>query len=196
MIFSREVRWVVFIVAALTCGGPAWAKDRVKEKEKEPVAQKTAEKSKQAKLEAEKRAIEALNGTQWTIELSPMSGEQPKRPATDTVRFEGKKVASEKLSKEGFPSTNFTVTLGGDGVTVWETMQTAQDSSVAFWRGELHGEAMRGILSRHLASGKTEDWAFSGKLAMTPPLSPPETPAAARMPTPEKKPDKKTDQKR
>ncbi len=174
---NKIVLWMIGVLFVLSCVGVSLAKESSKAKG----AASGGGASMDAKLEAEKRAREALNGTQWVLELAPMSGEKEKRPTQDTVRFQGGTITSEKLSSEGFPTTNFSITIGGDGVTVWETMQTAKDNTVIFWRGELHGETMRGLLSRHAASGAVTDWSFSGRLKPAVPENKPavEEPKAA-----------------
>ena len=161
---------VVFILAGFISPKPAWARLPWEAKKDAPAEGKAAPSVSaldSTKREAEKRAREALNGTQWEVDLTPVAGEKPKKLVKDTLRFDGGRVLSDHLNKSGFPGTNFTITIGDDGVTVWETMQTSQDASVAFWRGELHGETMRGLLSRQSAGAVSEDMFFSGKLAAT-----------------------------
>ncbi len=141
--------WSWVMIGGLLWSGEALAKEQAKTQAKtkesssapEKAPKKASPASVDAKQEAEKKALEALNGTHWAIELSPLSGEPPKHPPKDTVGFDKGKVMSEKLSAAGFPATNCTVTVGSDGVAVWETMQTGQDSSVAFWRENCTGRA-------------------------------------------------------
>ena len=106
-----------------------------------------------------------LDGTRWLLQLTPLSGDEKAKPQKDTVTFVAKQVSSERLSKAGFPTSNYTLTIGGDGVAVWETMQTKESAGVAFWRGELHGSTMRGVLSKHPAEGNPEDFSFTGQEA-------------------------------
>ena len=120
-------------------------------------AGQSAKREQQAKVTAE------LNGSQWSLEFTSMSGEKPKKPLTDTLEFSGGKVKATKLASQGFPTTNYTLMIGDDGVPVWETMQSSEKGDVAFWRGELHGETMSGILSQHPADGGTEDFSFKGE---------------------------------
>ena len=129
-------------------------------------AQETAQKAAVQKTKRQRETLAQLNDTRWTIELSPMSGERsepPKRKPTDTLSFSDGKISSERLDKDGFGTSNFTLTVGEDGIPVWETMQSKPDGSNAFWRGELHGERMSGILSRHAADGTTQDFSFVGQ---------------------------------
>ena len=110
-----------------------------------------------------KAVMEKLNGTEWAIELSPMYGGKAKPALKDSLRFDNGQITSASLSKEGYAGTNCTVTVGEDGVPVWETMQTSEGKGVVFWRGELYGDTMRGILSKHPIEGNTEDYSFTGK---------------------------------
>ena len=122
-----------------------------------------SQQSDKAVREAE--AAARLNGTQWAIELTPMSGQKPKRPMKDTLRFEQGQITSEQLSTTGYSTSNYTLTVGDDGVPVWETMQTSKAKGVVFWRGELHGDTMRGILSEHPLEGTAQDHSFIGQRA-------------------------------
>ncbi len=104
-----------------------------------------------------------LSGTKWLIELTPISGGGKVKPAKDSVTFDATKIGSEHLVKQGYPQSNYTLTISEDGTAVWETMQTKEGEGVAFWRGEFHGELMRGVLSKHPLKGDPEDFSFSGR---------------------------------
>lgn len=111
----------------------------------------------------EERLLAVIEGTSWPVELSPMGGEG--KPVKDTISFAGRQVTSKHLEESGYLTSNFTLTIGGDGVPVWETMQTNEGVGVAFWRGEFHGDSMRGILSKQLKEGVTQDFSFTGREA-------------------------------
>ena len=132
---------------------------------------------------AKKAAAETrLKDTQWAITLSSMDGEPSKKPLTDTLSFKAGTIASERLTSDGYPTTHYTLTIQDNGVPVWETMQSQEGKGVAFWRGELHGDTIRGILSEHPDKGKVKDYSFSGKQATVAPPAPaaaPAQPAAA-----------------
>lgn len=143
-----------------------------------------------------------LDGTSWALDLMPLSGGEKAKPQKDTVSFAKTKVVSEELSKAGYPESNYSLTIGDDGVAVWETMQTKEGEGVAFWRGELHGATMRGMLSRHPTEGPAKDFSFVGKKSevahttATPaspatviPAQPAEPPAQAVTQTPADSPD-------
>lgn len=128
----------------------------------------------------EKEAAALLDGTLWSVEMMSLSGEKGKKSLQDTLRFEDEKIASTALSKEGYPSSNYTLTVGEDGLIVWETMQTKEGAGVVFWRGERQGDTMRGILSKQPLEGNNVDYSFSGKMtgAAAPAAAPAATPAA------------------
>ncbi len=166
--------WIV-VLAVLLCGASARAKDEPAAQAppagQDPAAATQAPASAQgldragAKKAREAAAIAGLNGTIWEIELTPMSGEPGKRPVKETLRFDQGKVTAERLASEGYPASNFTLTIGNDEIPVWETMQTGEGKGVVFWRGELHGQTLSGVLSKHPVEGTTEDYSFVGHAA-------------------------------
>ena len=133
----------------------------------------------------EKEAKDFLNGTRWSLELVPLSGPKEKKPLKDSLRFDQGRLTSEVLSKEGYPASNITLTVGDDGITVWETMQTQEDTGVVFWRGEVQENSMRGVLSKHPVQGDSVDFSFSGTLKeRRPPLAPATAPGRQTRPSP------------
>jgi hypothetical protein len=97
---------------------------------------------------------------------------------TDIVQFQGPQITSEQLSKAGFSSSNFTLTVQDDGTAVWETMQSKEGGELAFWKGEVAATAqtMQGVLSRQKAPGQSEDFAFAAKRTVAQPPAPPAPP--------------------
>jgi len=126
-----------------------------------PATPPVAEPVKPVSPEDEVRA--KLDGTSWALEVTPLSGAGKVKEQKDTVSFTARQVTSEKLSKAGYPSSNFSITIGDDGIAVWETMQTKEETGVAFWRGELRGSTMHGVLSKHPTEGAAEDFSFVGR---------------------------------
>ncbi len=104
-----------------------------------------------------------LNGTSWTLELRLLNSD--KKPLQDTVSFSGRTVTSKRLSKAGYPTSNYSLTIGENGLIVWETMQTKEGEGLAFWRGEFSEATMRGVLSQQPTDGPTENYSFIGKQA-------------------------------
>ena len=169
---SVRFGWIVALAVVL-CGTAASAKDEPAAQappvEQDPAATTQAPASAQgldqagAKKAREAAAIAGLNGTIWEIELTPMSGEPGKRSIKETLRFDQGTVTAEHLASEGYPASNFTLTIGHDEIPIWETMQTIEGKGVVFWRGELHGQTLSGVLSKHPVEGATEDYAFVGR---------------------------------
>ena len=133
---------------------------------------------------------EQMNGTRWSLQLSLLSGEKSS-PQKETVSFAENKVTAEQLAKSGFSSSNYTLTVGEDGMPVWETMMQKEGTGVVFWRGEVHGSTMRGVLSKHPLEGANEDFSFSGTEASNKviesgvvPLAPMTAPSVTTAPTP------------
>ncbi|MCX5701904.1 MAG: hypothetical protein NTW64_02845 [Candidatus Omnitrophica bacterium] len=113
-----------------------------------------------ARREKEAKAKETLGLKEWTIYLITMT-EKKMKTDTDLLTFAEGKITSKNLSPKGFPSSNYTVTVQEDETIIWETMQTADNGDIAFWRGELQGELMRGVLSMHPVKGEVKDYTFS-----------------------------------
>jgi hypothetical protein len=110
--------------------------------------------------EAETTAKEVLSAKEWTIYLTP-AGVKKAKSETDVLTFAEGKLTSKNLSTKGYPTSNITVTVQDNGTIIWETMQTKENGDMAFWRGELEGEAMRGVLSLQPVKGTTQDFSFN-----------------------------------
>jgi len=107
------------------------------------------------------RKKEALDNTEWDVVMNPLSGKGKK--ITDTIIFSEGKVRLKDLTEQGFPATNYTLTLQEDNKVVWETMQTA-GNEIVFFRGEVSAnmENMNGIISFQKLEGN-EDYNFTSK---------------------------------
>jgi hypothetical protein len=129
-------------------------------------------------LEEQREQVrQQLDGTQWTLVLRPEGGG---KTTEDTLTFKGRTVASARLTKAGYSTTNYSVHVQDDGVAVWETMQSKEGGDRAFWRGDLSGETMSGILSKQPAEQPQETFYFSAtKLASGQPQTPPASIAPA-----------------
>jgi hypothetical protein len=153
---------VCFLITLTALLSVSIAKD---EKPAKPTAaeQKAAKAQADVALlrkEAEAKARGRLNAKEWTIQLTSSGGKKTK-VETDTLTFSDGKITSKNLSDKGYPTSNYSLTLGSDGMIIWETMQTAESQDVAFWRGELQGEVMTGVLSLHPTKGEVEDFYFT-----------------------------------
>ena len=144
----------------------------------------------------EREVIRRLSGTRWTLELRPMFGQASEGPVTDTLNFDGDQMTSEKFSAGGFASSAITVTVGADGVPVWEATQLNPSEGIALWHGELHEHTINGTVSKCPLTGATEDFIFVGQeapaviapSALPEPSAPPAAPTPAEpAPAPEQK---------
>jgi hypothetical protein len=101
-----------------------------------------------------------LNNWSWDIDTALLSGKGAKQK--DNITIQDNKFFSEGFVKEGFPASNFTLSVQDNGVTVVETMQTSEKKGMIFWRVEFDPTlaACKGILSRQLPGNKTEDYSF------------------------------------
>lgn len=119
--------------------------------------------------EIEKISAEAqktLNGFTWNLEVSPTAGKKEDRKIVkDTVIFKDGKMSSDGLAKKGYGTSNYTLTVGDDGVPVFETMQRDTDNGVAFWRGEIVEGKIRGVISVQKAKEAATTFGFRGEKA-------------------------------
>lgn len=111
-------------------------------------------------------AQKTLNGFAWTLEVAPSGVKKEDRKVTpDTLIFKDGKMSSEGLAKKGYGTSNYTLTVGDDGVPVFETMQRDEKEGVAFWRGELVEGKIRGVISIQEAKSSAVSFGFSGSKA-------------------------------
>ncbi len=143
----------ISITLFCTIAGPIWAKKGLTEAEE--------------KAKALAEAKSELNNTNWKIELKPMvtGRRKPKGSEEDTLRFVNNQVISDKLEAEGFSSSNYTVRIKrkDNDIIIWETMQASEKKGVAFWRGEIRNDKMRGVLSWHVSENKKKSYNFASK---------------------------------
>ena len=122
------------------------------------------EKEEAKRQEYRKKVAEMLaelNGSSWDIHISAATGKGV-LAGDDTLTFQDQKFSSEKASKEGWASTNYTLTVpeSEDAPIVWETMQTSADAGFSFWRGEWKDEVMSGVISRQVGD-RNEEYTFT-----------------------------------
>ena len=173
-----KVRWIILPVLLAAGGGMELSSDTVEGSHPAmgdaPSAAPAAQPDPQRELHD---VIARLSGTRWALELQPMFGPKPEAPIKDTLSFDGSQMTSERLGATGFPPSNFTLTVGDDGVTVWEATQMNPDEGITLWRGELHEHTINGTVSACPLKGSTEDFIFVGQEVIQPP------PPAAAEPT-------------
>ena len=136
---------------------------------------KTSEAALKAKIEAQRsveevarrqamqKAQDALNSKEWTIYLVPsgVSAGKGLRMQTDILTFKGIRIASKNLISRGYNDSNFTLSIAPDGTAIWETMQRNEKEDLVFWRGELRGDTMTGVVGMHPKSGAVEEYSFT-----------------------------------
>ncbi|MEK7850191.1 MAG: transposase [Candidatus Omnitrophota bacterium] len=98
--------------------------------------------------------IVGLDGSAWQIKFIAGTPFQ----TVDTLIFKDGKLSSENLNLNGYPASNYSTTKEA-GRIIWETMQTSV-SGTASWRGEVEGNAMRGILSLRQIDKDPQDFSF------------------------------------
>ena len=112
--------------------------------------------------EALENAKITLASKEWEVYLSMANGKRSKSP-TDVLTFKDGKVASKDLVAQGYAESNFTLSINGDGVAVWETMQVNEKVGLAFLRGELQGTVMRGAISMQPQKGEKSTLYFNSE---------------------------------
>ena len=115
-------------------------------------------KSPEERLRDEMRT--RLNGTAWSLDLRPMGGESGEKPQKDSMTFDERQVTSERLGKAGYGSSNYSLNITDEQKVIWETMQSKEGEGLVFWRGELRGEGMRGVLSEQPTGGTPKNFSF------------------------------------
>jgi REP element-mobilizing transposase RayT len=104
-----------------------------------------------------------LTGTSWEIKVQPMTAMGQQVLQTDDLEFRDGKVSSRQLTAQGFPPSNYTLSVQPRGVVVWETMQTSPTGEVVCWRGEWTGERMYGVMTRQSPGQPTINFSFVGQ---------------------------------
>ena len=108
-------------------------------------------------------AQKTLNGFSWSLEVAPTGGKKEDRKTIpDKVIFKDGKMSSEGLTKKGYGTSNYTLTVGDDGIPVFETMQRDTKEGVAFWRGELVDGKIRGVISIQAPKSPATSFGFYG----------------------------------
>ena len=167
---ARRLLGIVVVCGLLVCGVEAADKKKTTKTPASPASTSPAVQPapiappvKSPQDHAIEAWLEKLNGTTWSLELRPSSAKQG-GPQQDTVTFEGKRVVSTLLMGEGYGGSNFTLTVGDDGTATWETMQANTGGDMVFWRGEIRGETMSGVLSKQPALGSSLTFSFTGTI--------------------------------
>ena len=131
-----------------------------KPKEKESKSTDIQQKIKEDKILRQKKR-QQLDNTAWEIEITAIGTKE--KAQTDSLIFEDNRFYSDRSSREGFNATNYTISIKDEDTVVWETMQTAEDGRINFWRGEISEdmEEMRGVASKKLPDGTSVNYSFT-----------------------------------
>lgn len=173
----RNDKGKVFIAFVLTflvvfIGGTAstvYAKETPKQgadAEAEGDMRKTVESARKAEEAAEKaraaeaKAREALKSQEWTVYLTTEDGRGTEEAEVIVFTPEDK-VSLKNLLAKGYTDSNFRLTVPDEGTIVWETMKVDQDKNLAFLRGELRGNVMKGSIFYKPRKGETETVYFT-----------------------------------
>lgn len=140
-------------------------------KEVKPVQEKQVKNADAVKAEGAKseekvlreKVRAKLNNTSWDADIFPIAGGG--KVQKDALIFSDNKFYAEQFSQKGFLATNYTLTIKDDGMTIWETMQGAENGQVIFWRGEINEDMteMRGVLSKQKSPEESESFTFISK---------------------------------
>lgn len=124
--------------------------------------QETARQEELAKqrMTVEQNARQGLSSKEWTVYLSPVSGQG--KVEVDTFVFTGAgQVLAKNLSLKGYGQSNFQLRAQDDGSAVWETMQVDKDGNLAFLRGVLRDNELTGSLSMQPAKGSPVNYSYT-----------------------------------
>lgn len=107
-----------------------------------------------------------INGTTWEIDLHAATKRGKARSEKDTLIFSEGKFTSKNFEAQGYSAVGYSVRLGNDNSTIWETMQAEEGKGRIFWRGVIDPQTMqiRGVFCKQSTRGKMQDFNFSGTL--------------------------------
>jgi hypothetical protein len=146
----------------IVSGRPVFAASK---KEKQVAAKIEAEKVVKdlARKQAAQQATNVLNSKEWLIYLYPTGVSAGKKlpVIADVLTIKDGKVSSKHLTAAGFVESYYTMTVYDSGTVAWETMQRTDKEDLAFWRGELRGESLTGVMNMQSAKGLREEYSFS-----------------------------------
>ena len=104
-----------------------------------------------------------LDGTVWDVELIQVSAEGQKQRIEDRIKFNGTNFESYYFSSQGFPSSNYTVTIHKDGQITWQATQRNSKGEIVSWRGDWQGNKMVGNLSYRPVGQNPQDFSFDSR---------------------------------
>lgn len=121
---------------------------------------------------------EALDGTQWTIKVTPDAEAKAAGESEfdDELSFADDKVTMSECVKFGFAASVY-LTSGPADARHWNTIQHSAAEGVANWSGTVKGDVMTGKLAWAKRDGTKLVYTFTGtRKAAAPPPAPAEEP--------------------
>jgi hypothetical protein len=114
---------------------------------------------------------QALSAHEWTIYVWPADVKGKVGTEIDTLLFDNGKVTSKNLLAQGYPQSNYGLTVNDDGGIVWETMQAKEmpkEIDLAFLRGEMFLDgSMKGTISMQPQKGAKKRYVFATQMPET-----------------------------
>ncbi|MDD5255231.1 MAG: transposase [Candidatus Omnitrophica bacterium] len=111
--------------------------------------------------EPETAHLEALDGTEWILEMKPEAQVKLAYPQFDKITFKDGAISSIYLVSQGFATSNYSLHRSESGTLVWETMQTNEAGETIFLRGEEKDGTMNGSFRRNFKDGISDGVNFS-----------------------------------
>lgn len=114
------------------------------------------------------KAKQTLGNQEWTVYVT--STGKKAVTETDVFTFSEGKVVSANLSAQGYKKSNLNVGVQDDGIIIWETMQVNANNDLAFLKGEISGNNLKGVISMQPVKGAKTVFNFSTSLPQTAPV--------------------------
>jgi hypothetical protein len=106
-------------------------------------------------------ARQRIEGFTWRIKFDQIRGPKESFLEHDTIFFEGEKLNSVNLKRQGYKSTKYVKRKLTNGNLGWETVQANETGETVQWRGEWDGNTMKGVMSKRSADGTVRDYSFT-----------------------------------
>ena len=100
-----------------------------------------------------------LEGTQWEIEIVPLSDASPGDVIKDKISFKDGRFSSNYFILKGLGGSSYFLAPQGGGLIVWGSMQLG-GSKKAIWRGDWKGDAMKGVISFKTSENTSQNFYF------------------------------------
>ena len=107
-------------------------------------------------------ALTELEGTQWEIEMLPLSGGEASEMVKDKIRFSGGRLRSEYFAARGYGEALYVLQPEANGVALWTAVLINLNGEKVSWRGTWQGDNMKGIASLLSAGNPPRNFSFFG----------------------------------